>query len=267
MERESMGLKKIVKNSKNTIAIFGTIGAFLGLGFQHSAAGPIWVIDSKNIAQQIKTYSETVKVVSNTAQQIVLMTKELESLPNALLSRYKNEVGSQVEDVRTVFDNVGGVFKGVENVKTQWKDDMTKITLADVDTTITAAKNAENKMLDTQYQDHLKIATAFSSLNKELDKHMDRIQELMEQSKHVKGNKQAQQLANQLAAEEIAANNIKIKILAMTETQKFKEAQAEIVRKQNEAVVKEAQDRANEASLKRRKANTVEKMNYYKLGL
>ena len=266
MKKESMGVKRIVNKSKKTIAVFGAIGAFLGLGFQHSSAGPIWVIDSKNIAQQIKTYSETVKVVSNTAQQIILMKKELKSLPNSLLNRYKNEVSSQADDVRAVFDNVGGVFKGAENVKTQWQDDMTKITLADIDTTISAAKNAENKMLDTQYQDHLKIAAAFSALNKELDKRMNRIQEIMDQSRHVEGNKQAQQLANQLAAEEIAANNIKIKILAMTETQKFKEVQAEVVRKQNEAVVKEAQDKANDDSLKRMKANTVEKMNYYKLG-
>ena len=42
-----------------------------------SAEAAIPVIDDQNIAQQLKTYTETLNVVKNTAQQISLQLKEL----------------------------------------------------------------------------------------------------------------------------------------------------------------------------------------------
>ena len=49
------------------------------------ASAAIPVIDAENIAQQLKTYLESVKIVTNTAEQIRLQLQELMSLPTKLL--------------------------------------------------------------------------------------------------------------------------------------------------------------------------------------
>ena len=53
------------------------------------ASAAIPVIDAENIAQQLKTYLESVKLVTNTAEQIRLQLQELTSLPTKLLENTK----------------------------------------------------------------------------------------------------------------------------------------------------------------------------------
>ena len=56
------------------------------------ASAAIPVVDVENIAQQLKTYLETVKLVTNTAEQIQMQLLELKSLPERLITKYKNEL-------------------------------------------------------------------------------------------------------------------------------------------------------------------------------
>ena len=69
----------------------GLVGTFL-LALPMTAQASIPVIDSENILQQIKTYTETLHVVENTAQQINLQLKELLALPENVLDAYKNDL-------------------------------------------------------------------------------------------------------------------------------------------------------------------------------
>lgn len=54
------------------------------------ASAAIPVVDVENIAQQLKTYLETVKLVTNTAEQIQMQLLELKSLPERLITKYKS---------------------------------------------------------------------------------------------------------------------------------------------------------------------------------
>ena len=56
-----------MKKTATTLLIAVSIAA---APLRASAAIPIPVIDVENIAQQLKTYLETVKLVTNTAEQI-----------------------------------------------------------------------------------------------------------------------------------------------------------------------------------------------------
>ena len=64
-----------------------------------AAYAAIPVIDDQNILQQLKTYEETVKVVTNTKEQISLQLKELEKLPSHILNGYKQTLENGREDV------------------------------------------------------------------------------------------------------------------------------------------------------------------------
>ena len=61
------------------------VGSVIGFGFSQSQAA-IAVIDMQNIAQQAKTYAESVKLVAQTAQQITLQAKELAAFPSNLIN-------------------------------------------------------------------------------------------------------------------------------------------------------------------------------------
>lgn len=65
------------------------------------------VIDDSNIMQQIKTYTETIKVVTNTAEQIKLQLKELTSLPQQILDTYKNAVANSMAIVTGALQKSG----------------------------------------------------------------------------------------------------------------------------------------------------------------
>lgn len=56
------------------------------------AHAAIPVIDVDNITQQLKTYQETVKVVTNTKEQVELQWKELKKLPSQILNGYKTSL-------------------------------------------------------------------------------------------------------------------------------------------------------------------------------
>ena len=80
-----------MKKTATTLLIAVSIAA---APLRASAAIP--VVDVENIAQQLKTYLETVKLVTNTAEQIQMQLLELKSLPERLITKYKNELLASV---------------------------------------------------------------------------------------------------------------------------------------------------------------------------
>lgn len=67
------------------------------------AEAAIPVIDDQNIAQQLKTYTETLNVVKNTAQQISLQLKELMAMPENILNEYKQAFNDSITAVKIRF--------------------------------------------------------------------------------------------------------------------------------------------------------------------
>lgn len=69
------------------------------------AEAAIPVIDDQNIAQQLKTYTETLNVVKNTAEQISLQLKELMAMPENILNEYKQAFNDSIAAVKNTLSN------------------------------------------------------------------------------------------------------------------------------------------------------------------
>ena len=96
-----------IQQMKKAVVVFGLSGILLAIPMTASAAIP--VIDDQNIMQQLKTYMESIKIVTNTAQQIELQLKELESLPEKVLQSYKDAFQASIEKV-TQATKEGGIL-------------------------------------------------------------------------------------------------------------------------------------------------------------
>ena len=82
-----------------------SLATILSLSISASAQAAIPVIDDQNIAQQLKTYTETLNVVKNTAEQISLQLKELMAMPENLLAKYKNAFDESLASVTDTLKN------------------------------------------------------------------------------------------------------------------------------------------------------------------
>ena len=84
-----MRSKKIFKYAIIGAIIAAPIAAFSVSKLTEAA---IPVIDAANIEQQALTYAETIKTVMNTAQQISLQLKELQSLSCNTMNDFKSSL-------------------------------------------------------------------------------------------------------------------------------------------------------------------------------
>lgn len=85
---------KRLQRTLTTLAVLAAVGGFHNLAL---AGGPIPVVDDSNIAQQAKTYAETMKVVTNTAQQITLQLQELKAWPEEQLNKLNTKFDDTVK--------------------------------------------------------------------------------------------------------------------------------------------------------------------------
>ena len=76
------------------------------------AHAAIPVIDVDNITQQLKTYQETVKVVTNTKEQVELQWKELKKLPSQILNGYKTSLINGWNKIQDILTKNGTVIYG-----------------------------------------------------------------------------------------------------------------------------------------------------------
>lgn len=76
------------------------------------AHAAIPVIDVDNITQQLKTYQETVKVVTNTKEQVELQWRELKKLPSQILNGYKTSLINGWNKIQDILTKNGTVIYG-----------------------------------------------------------------------------------------------------------------------------------------------------------
>ncbi|MGN0946698.1 MAG: hypothetical protein ACI4N8_09420 [Megasphaera sp.] len=236
------------------------------------AHAAIPVIDVDNITQQLKTYQETVKVVTNTKEQVELQWKELKKLPSQILNGYKTSLingWNKIQDILTkngtvIYGTTGTISdKGVPDLATAhtiyindyFSKNIPAIIGNDLPETLGSARTARLITLATLMKNNADTLSAIQKLMGELDSINEEIQQAEEDSANAEGAMQAQQAANHIAALQLRAQNIKIIIQGLQGQQQALKSQAEAQQKKNELDMQEAQGKAEVAAIEEMQNN------------
>lgn len=236
------------------------------------AHAAIPVIDVDNITQQLKTYQETVKVVTNTKEQVELQWKELKKLPSQILNGYKTSLingWNKIQDILTkngtvIYGTTGTISdKGVPDLATAhtiyindyFNKNIPPIIGNDLPETLGSARTARLITLATLMRNNADTLSAIQKLMGELDSINEEIQQAEEDSANAEGAMQAQQAANHIAALQLRAQNIKIIIQGLQRQQQALKSQAEAQQKKNELDMQEAQGKAEVAAIEEMQNN------------
>ena len=236
------------------------------------AHAAIPVIDVDNITQQLKTYQETVKVVTNTKEQVELQWKELKKLPSQILNGYKTSLingWNKIQDILakngTVIYGATGTIsdKGVPDLATAhtiyindyFNKNIPPIIGNDLPETLGSARTARLITLATLMRNNADTLSAIQKLMGELDSINEEIQQAEEDSANAEGAMQAQQASNHIAALQLRAQNIKIIIQGLQGQQQALKSQAEAQQKKNELDMQEAQGKAEVAAIEEMQNN------------
>lgn len=236
------------------------------------AHAAIPVIDVDNITQQLKTYQETVKVVTNTKEQVELQWRELKKLPSQILNGYKTSLingWNKIQDILTkngtvIYGTTGTISdKGVPDLATAhtiyindyFNKNIPAIIGNDLPETLGSARTARLITLATLMRNNADTLSAIQKLMGELDSINKEIQQTEEDSANAEGAMQAQQAANHIAALQLRAQNIKIIIQGLQGQQQALKSQAEAQQKKNELDMQEAQGKAEVAAIEEMQNN------------
>lgn len=236
------------------------------------AHAAIPVIDVDNITQQLKTYQETVKVVTNTKEQVELQWKELKKLPSQILNGYKTSLingWNKIQDILTkngtvIYGTTGTISdKGVPDLATAhtiyindyFSKNIPAIIGNNLPETLGSARTARLITLATLMRNNADTLSAIQKLMGELDSINEEIQQAEEDSANAEGAMQAQQAANHIAALQLRAQNIKIIIQGLQGQQQALKSQAEAQQKKNELDMQEAQGKAEVAAIEEMQNN------------
>ena len=236
------------------------------------AHAAIPVIDVDNITQQLKTYQETVKVVTNTKEQVELQWRELKKLPSQILNGYKTSLingWNKIQDILTkngtvIYGTTGTISdKGVPDLATAhtiyindyFNKNIPAIIGNDLPETLGSARTARLITLATLMRNNADTLAAIQKLMGELDGINEEIQQAEEDSANAEGAMQAQQAANHIAALQLRSQNIKIIIQGLQGQQQALKSQAEAQQKKNELDMQEAQGKAEVAAIEEMQNN------------
>lgn len=244
-------LKKVA-----VVALFGTI--FIGQSVPAYAAIP--VIDGQNIAQQIKTYTETLNVVTNTAKQIELQLKELLGLPDDLLDKYETALKTSIDSVTGSLKK-SKFFQETADWDNYWRSTYPKISSGNYASTILSEHDVKTSIHEMLSMKNQQDVTSYHELMDSLAKSTERLQDLLEQSKNPEGSKQALQLANEIAVEKAHIESINVAIQAISSQNKAMKNQADVLEKQNHQAVVDASVQAESTALSSMHSDA--KPNYY----
>ena len=239
------------------------VGAIIGFGFNQSQAA-IAVIDTQNIAQQAKTFAESAKLVTQTAQQITLQAKELASFPSTVINSYNQGINDSLANLQKTLNKATKAFATTateEQIKTYWENKFPKLN-ADDNWAISEQNNIvlQRNIREQQSQDNRAMIIAYKEMIVELDNNQKMLNELLKKNADIEGNKQGQQLANQIAGIKANIDRINLNMQALEGKHKVETAQAKITAEENQQLITEAKARAEEEELNKSKANQFKTM-------
>lgn len=240
------------------IVVAGVIGSIIGYGFNYSQAA-IAVIDTQNIAQQTKTFAESAKLVTQTAQQITLQAKELASFPSNLINSYNQGINSSLANLQNTLTKATTTFATTATeaqIKSYWENKFPQINAND-NWAISEQNNViiQRNMREQQSRDNQAMLIAYKEMMGELDANQKMLNELLRKNADIEGNKQGQQLANQIAGIKANIDRINLNMQALEGKHKVESAQAKITAEENQQIIAEAKARAEEAELQKARDN------------
>lgn len=240
------------------IVVAGVIGSVIGYGFNHSQAA-IAVIDTQNIAQQAKTFAESAKLVTQTAQQITLQAKELASFPSNLINSYNQGINSSLANLQNTLTKATTTFATTATeaqIKSYWENKFPQINAND-NWAISEQNNViiQRNMREQQSRDNQAMLIAYKEMMAELDDNQKMLNELLRKNAEIEGNKQGQQLANQITGIKANIDRINLNMQALEGKHKVESAQAKITAEENQQIIAEAKARAEEAELQKARDN------------
>lgn len=240
------------------IVVAGVIGSIIGYGFDNSQAA-IAVIDTQNIAQQAKTFAESAKLVTQTAQQITLQAKELASFPSNLINSYNQGINSSLTNLQNTLTKATTTFATTATeaqIKSYWENKFPQINAND-NWAISEQNNLiiQRNMREQQSRDNQAMLIAYKEMMVELDANQKMLNELLRKNAEIEGNKQGQQLANQIAGIKANIDRINLNMQALEGKHKVESAQAKITAEENQQIIAEAKARAEEAELQKARDN------------
>lgn len=234
-----------------------SLATILSLSISASAQAAIPVIDDQNIAQQLKTYTETLNVVKNTAEQISLQLKELMAMPENLLNEYKNAFDESLAAVTDTLKN-SDLLVDKDEWDEYWENLYPRINGGDYKQTVWSERSINDTIQEIMSMRNEEDVNSYHELMAELEKSKIRLQDLLEQNKTVEGNKQAQQIANEIATEKANIESINTAIQAITNKNQVMQQQAQVLKAQNRQAVINAAKQAEEETLSRMENEVIE---------
>lgn len=220
-----------------------------GLLFNTSISyASIPVIDTENISQQIKTYVQTVKVVTNTAAQIELQVKELESLPTTELNTFINSLKSSMSTVKSSMSS-SNFFTNTSTWSAYWNKVFPSISTNGYSQNTATEKKLNTSTLSVLSTQNTANVATYHKLITELNNSNTRLAELMNENKSVTGNKQAMQISNEIAAEKVHIEAIQTSLQALQAQNEAMNNQAKIIAKQNHQAVADAESKAETTAI------------------
>lgn len=222
----------------------------------NTAHAAIPVIDDQNILQQLKTYTETINVVKNTAEQISMQVKELTSLPQQILDRYTTAFNESIANVRQTLE-AANFFKDPEKWNDFWNETYPRISGDDYKQTVWSERTVNDTIQEIMSMQNKQDVENYHSLVDELEKSKERLQDLLEQNKTAVGNKQVEQISNQIAAEKAHIESINTSIQAIMNKNQVMKQQAEVMKAINHKTVMEAGAKAEKEAVAKMKENVI----------
>lgn len=248
---------------KQKIAALCCVLVLTGAAQSHAS---IAVIDTSNIAQQAKTYAETMKVVQNTREQIQLYTKDLAQLPRQILDSYKKGLLDGWDRITAIMQKNGGVLRGTPGIAGgpgipidptgYMQKNIPGIIGNDLPGTIDSYRSARLIILGTVMRNNTETLTAIQQNMEELENTRDALQDAMQASADATGSVQAQQAANQIAALQVKMQSLQANIEALKIQQGAIKNQADAQDKQNQYALEDARAKAEEAYAEKLKTKT-----------
>ena len=223
------------------------------------AEAAIPVIDDQNIAQQLKTYTETLNVVKNTAEQISLQLKELMAMPENILNEDKQAFNDSIAAVKNTLSN-SDLLVDKDEWDEYWKETYPRINSGDYKQTVWSERSINDTLQEIMSMRNEEDVNSYHELMAELEKSKVRLQDLLEQNKTVEGNKQAQQIANMIATEKANIDSINTAIQAITDKNQLMHQQAEVLKAQNRQAVINAAKQAEDETLSQMENEVIEKV-------
>lgn len=234
----------LLKSHKKTAAAITAVGILTGgvLGNSYVEAA-IPVIDTANIAKQAETLAETIKVVTNTAEQVSLMLKDMKVLPESVYKKYTDSFNKGQEKIADVLNNNGAMLAGTTGIAGDTnvnKVDVSKFLSQNfpglsnsnysMDGRTTALLTATGALL----RNNENTVAAYQEIMKALDDTNTELGKLLEQSANVEGSVQAQQISNQIQAKQAQIESLRTALSALDAQQKVMTSQAEAQEKKNQ---------------------------------